>query len=123
MARIAGVNLPNKRIEIALTYVYGIGRSLSRKMLDELNIDINTKADELTEIDLNRLRDSISKILTEGELKRHIQGNIKRLVDAGSYRGFRHRRGLPVRGQRTRKNARTRKGKRKTVANKKMVTK
>ncbi|KKQ71940.1 MAG: 30S ribosomal protein S13, small subunit ribosomal protein S13 [Candidatus Peregrinibacteria bacterium GW2011_GWC2_39_14] len=123
MARIAGVNLPNKRIEIALTYVYGIGRSLSRKMLDELNIDIDTKADELTEIDLNRLRDSISKILTEGELKRHIQGNIKRLVDAGSYRGFRHRRGLPVRGQRTRKNARTRKGKRKTVANKKMVTK
>ena len=94
MARIAGVNLPNKRIEIALTYVYGIGRSLSRKMLDELNIDIDTKADELTEIDLNRLRDSISKILTEGELKRHIQGNIKRLVDAGSYRGFRHRRGL-----------------------------
>ncbi|HBB02536.1 MAG: 30S ribosomal protein S13, small subunit ribosomal protein S13 [Candidatus Peregrinibacteria bacterium GW2011_GWF2_38_29] len=123
MARIAGVNLPNKRIEIALTYVYGIGRSLSRKMLNDLNINIDTKADELTEIDLNRLRDSISKVLTEGELKRHIQGNIKRLVDAGSYRGFRHRRGLPVRGQRTRKNARTRKGKRKTVANKKMVTK
>lgn len=123
MARIAGVNLPNKRIEIALTYVYGIGRSLSRKILNELNIDINTKADDLTEIDLNRLRDRISKILTEGELKRHIQGNIKRLVDISSYRGFRHRRGLPVRGQKTRKNARTRKGKRKTVANKKMVTK
>ena len=124
MIRIAGVTLPKgKRIEIALTYIYGIGRSLSRKILRELNIDMDAKAEELNEVDVSRLRDRISKILTEGELKRKVQTDIKRLVDIGTYRGFRHRRGLPVRGQRTRKNARTRKGKKKTVAGKKMVTK
>ncbi len=124
MIRIAGVTLPKgKRIEIGLTYIYGIGRSLSRKILRELNIDMDAKAEELNEVDVSRLRDRISKILTEGELKRKVQTDIKRLVDIGTYRGFRHRRGLPVRGQRTRKNARTRKGKKKTVAGKKMVTK
>jgi len=124
MIRIAGVTLPKgKRIEIALTYIYGIGRPLSRKILRELNINMDTKTEELSEVDVNRLRDRISKIPTEGELKRKIQSDIKRLIEIGTYRGFRHRRGLPVRGQRTRKNARTRKGKKKTVAGKKMVTK
>lgn len=124
MIRIAGVTLPKgKRIEVALTYLYGIGRSLSKKILTELNINLDARVEELSEIDLNRLRDRLGKIILEGELKRRVQSDIKRLVDIGAYRGFRHRRGLPVRGQRTRKNARTRKGKKKTVAGKKMVTK
>ncbi|MBI5152205.1 30S ribosomal protein S13 [Candidatus Peregrinibacteria bacterium] len=124
MIRLAGVTLPKgKRIEIGLTYIYGIGRSLSRKILQELNINMDSRVEELSEIDVNRLRDRIAKIPVEGDLKRKVQGDIKRLVDIGTYRGFRHRRGLPVRGQRTRKNARTRKGKKKTVAGKKMVTK
>lgn len=124
MIRLAGITLPKgKRIEIGLTYIYGIGRSLSRKILQELNINMDARVEELSEIDVNRLRDRLAKIPVEGDLKRKVQGDIKRLVDIGTYRGFRHRRGLPVRGQRTRKNARTRKGKKKTVAGKKMVTK
>lgn len=122
--RIAGVNLPQKkRIEIALTYVYGVGRPLARRILKDLNINMDTHVEQVEESALNRLRERIDKILTEGELKRQIQLNIKRLQDVGSYRGYRHRKGLPVRGQRTKTNARTRKGKRKTVANKKIATK
>lgn len=124
MARIAGVNLPKeKRIEVGLTYILGIGRSMSSKILKELAINLDTKVQDLSETDVNRLRERIAKMLTEGDLRRKIQLDIKHLVDTGSYRGMRHRRGLPVRGQRTRKNARTRKGKKKTVANKKIVTK
>lgn len=124
MARIAGINLPKeKRIEVGLTYIYGIGRKISRKILKELNINMDTQVKDLSEIDVNRLRDRISKISTEGELRRKVAMDIKRLQDVGSYRGYRHRRGLPVRGQRTKTNARTRKGKKKTVANKKVVTK
>lgn len=124
MARIAGVNLPKeKRVEVGLTYILGIGRSMSSKILKELSINLDTKVQDLSETDVNRLRERIAKMLTEGDLRRKIQLDIKHLVDTGSYRGMRHRRGLPVRGQRTRKNARTRKGKKKTVANKKIVTK
>ncbi len=124
MARIAGVNLPKeKRIEVGLTAVYGIGRSLSRKILKETNISLDTKVDNLTEEQINRLRDRIEKLPVEGDLRRKHQLDIKRLQEIGSYRGFRHRRNLPVRGQKTKKNARTRKGKKKTVANKKAVTK
>ena len=124
MARIAGVNLPKeKRIEVGLTAVYGIGRSLSRKILKEANINFDTKVDSLTEEQVNRLRDRIEKLPVEGDLRRKHQLDIKRLQEIGSYRGFRHRKNLPVRGQKTKKNARTRKGKKKTVANKKAVTK
>ncbi len=124
MARIAGVNLPKeKRIQIGLTYIFGIGKSISTKMLDDLNIDMNKKVQDLTEEEVNKLREKITKFATEGDLRRKTQMDIKHLVDTGTYRGFRHRRGLPVRGQKTRKNARTRKGKKKTVANKKVVTK
>lgn len=124
MARIAGVNLPKeKRVEVGLTYILGIGRSMSKKILMELRIDLNTKVQDLTEDEVNKLRERISKIQTEGDLRRKVQMDIKHLVDTGTYRGLRHRRGLPVRGQKTRKNARTRKGKKKTVANKKVVTK
>lgn len=124
MARIAGVNLPKeKRVEVGLTYILGIGRSMSKKILAELRINPNTKVQELTEDQVNKLRERISKLQTEGDLRRKVQMDIKHLVDTGTYRGLRHRRGLPVRGQKTRKNARTRKGKKKTVANKKVVTK
>lgn len=124
MARIAGVNLPKeKRIEVGLTAIYGIGRSMARKILKETNISLDTKVDGLTEDQVNRLRERIEKLAVEGDLRRKIQLDIKRLQEIGSYRGFRHRRNLPVRGQKTRKNARTRKGKKKTVANKKAVTK
>ncbi|KKP39053.1 MAG: 30S ribosomal protein S13, small subunit ribosomal protein S13 [Candidatus Peregrinibacteria bacterium GW2011_GWF2_33_10] len=125
MARIAGVNLPkNKRIEIALTYVAGIGRSLSRKILTELRIDVNLKADDLTEDELQKVRDYLAKnVVTEGDLRRKVSMDIKRLQDVGCYRGFRHRLRLPVRGQRTKTNARTKRGKRTTVANKKTITK
>ncbi len=124
MARIAGVNLPKeKRVEVGLTYILGIGRSMSKKILTELNIGLNIKVQDLTEDQVNKLRERISKIQTEGDLRRKVQLDIKHLVDTGTYRGLRHRRGLPVRGQKTRKNARTRKGKKKTVANKKVVTK
>lgn len=124
MARIAGVNLPKeKRVEVGLTYILGIGRSMSKKILTELRINLNTKVQDLTEDQVNKLRERISKLQTEGDLRRKVQMDIKHLVDTGTYRGLRHRRGLPVRGQKTRKNARTRKGKKKTVANKKVVTK
>ena len=124
VARIAGVTLPKeKRVAIGLTAIYGIGRSLSIRILHEININPDTRVGELTDDQLNILRERISKIQAEGDLRRKIQMDIKRLQEIGSYRGFRHRKGLPVRGQGTRKNARTRKGKRKTVANKKVVTK
>ncbi|HCW32702.1 MAG: 30S ribosomal protein S13, small subunit ribosomal protein S13 [Candidatus Peregrinibacteria bacterium GW2011_GWE2_39_6] len=112
MVRIAGVNLPNeKRITIALTYVYGIGRSLSRKILTELNISENVRTKDLSEIDEKKLREAIDKVPTEGDLRRKKTLDIKRLQEIGSYRGFRHRRRLPSRGQKTRCNARTLRGK------------
>jgi small subunit ribosomal protein S13 len=119
MARIAGVDLPRgKRIEIGITYVYGIGLSTSHKLLRIAQIDQNTKTDDLTETQVVRLRDVIAKELpgrVEGDLRRQVALNIKRLMEIGTYRGLRHRRGLPVRGQRTRTNARSRRGPRKTV--------
>lgn len=122
--RIASVNLPKeKRIEVGLTAIYGIGRKLSLKMLRELNINPDTKVQDVSEADAQKLRDRIAKIQTEGDLRRKIQLDIKHLMDVGTYRGYRHKKGLPVRGQKTKKNARTRKGKKKTVANKKMATK
>lgn len=124
MARIAGVNLPKeKRVAIGITAIYGIGRHLSARILKETNISPDTKVGELTEEQVARLRERIEKMPVEGDLRRRTQMDIKRLQEIGSYRGFRHRRGLPVRGQKTRKNARTRKGRKKTVANKKVVTK
>jgi small subunit ribosomal protein S13 len=124
MARIAGVNLPKeKRIEIALTSIYGIGRRLSLKIIADAKIDKDTKIKDLTDHEISILRDIIVKLITEGDLKRKIAMDIKRLQETGSQRGYRHKRGLPVRGQRTRQNARTRKGKKKTIANKKTVTK
>ncbi len=123
MARIAGVDLPrNKRIEVALTYLYGIGRSTSRSVLTKLSLSMDTKTDQLTEEELGRLRDHIEKNFPiEGELRRTVTLNIKRLMDLGVYRGIRHRKGLPVRGQRTHTNSRTRKGPRKTVAVRKQL--
>jgi small subunit ribosomal protein S13 len=121
MARIAGVDLPrDKRVEIGLTYIYGIGRKTANQILSEAGIDRNTRVTDLTEEEVIRLRDLIDKNLkVEGDLRREIALNIKRLVEIGCYRGIRHRRGLPVRGQRTKTNARTRKGPRRTVAGKK----
>ena len=123
MARIAGVDLPrNKRVEIGLTYIFGIGRSTSKKISDAVRIDPNLRTDKLTEDDVSKLRAIIEKQHTvEGDLRREISLNIKRLVDLGTYRGIRHRKNLPVRGQKTQSNARTRKGPRKTVAGKKSV--
>lgn len=116
MARLAGVQLPlEKRIEIGLTYIYGIGRPLSKTILNELNINLDTKVKDLTEADLAKLRDALTKIITEGDLRRKVQTDVKRLQDIGSYRGFRHKRRLPVRGQRTKTNARTKRGKKVTV--------
>lgn len=124
MARISGVNLPpNKRVEVALTYLYGIGRSLSRKILSELKINMDTKVKDLSDPDTMKLRDYIAKFPVEDDLRRKIQLDIKRLMEINAYRGIRHRKKLPVRGQRTRKNARTRKGRKKTVAGKKKVIK
>jgi small subunit ribosomal protein S13 len=124
MVRIAGVNLPNeKRIEVGLVAIFGIGRQLSVSILKEANIDVNTKVKDLTENEQTALREIISKLNIEGDLRRKVTMDIKRLQEIGSYRGYRHKRGLPVRGQRTRKNCRTRKGKKKTVANKKVTTK
>ena len=120
MARIAGVDIPNdKRVVIALTYIYGIGKSTSEKVLEETKIDENIRVKDLSEEQMNAIRKAIDKIKVEGDLRREVQLNIKRLMEIGCYRGIRHRKGLPVRGQRTRTNARTRKGKAKTVANKK----
>lgn len=120
MARIAGVDLPrNKRVVIGLTSIFGIGVSTSKSILIKLGINENTKVSALTDEEVNKIRTEIGFIKIEGALKSEVQMNIKRLIDIGTYRGKRHRRGLPVRGQRTRTNARTRKGKRKTVAGKK----
>jgi small subunit ribosomal protein S13 len=121
LARIAGIDLPkNKRVEIALTYIYGIGRSTSQKILAESGVDMNTRTDNLTESEVARIREYIDKnIKVEGDLRRDVSMNIKRLMDLGCYRGLRHRKGLPVRGQRTKTNARTRKGPARTVAGKK----
>ncbi len=117
MARIAGVNIPReKRVEIGLTYIYGVGRSTSRKILDELGIDKDTYVRDLTDEEITRLRDYLDRnLLVEGDLRRGRTQNIKRLMEIGCYRGLRHRRGMPVRGQRTKTNARTRKGPRRTV--------
>ncbi len=115
MFRISGVVLPgNKRIEISLTYVKGIGRSLSRRILSELNVDMNTKADALSEADQARIRGRVEKELTEGELVRKVSLDVKRLQDIGTWRGGRHRKKLPARGQTSRRNARTKRGKKKT---------
>ena len=121
MARIAGVDLPNeKRVEIALTYIFGIGLTTSRKILADTGINPDTRAKDLTEDDISKLREYIEKNLqVEGDRRRAVAFDIKRLIEIGSYRGTRHRKGLPVRGQRSKTNARTRKGPRKTMANKK----
>jgi small subunit ribosomal protein S13 len=121
MVRVVGVDIPDsKRLEISLTYIFGIGRKLSNDIIDTLGLDPNMRAHRLTEDDIARLNQLIpSRYAVEGDLRRQIQNNIKRLISIHSYRGMRHRLSLPVRGQRTRSNARTRKGKRKTVANKK----
>ncbi|MFV0504082.1 MAG: 30S ribosomal protein S13 [Lachnospirales bacterium] len=121
MARIAGVDLPReKRVEVGLTYVYGIGRKSSQRILAEANVDKNVRIKDLTDDEVGRIRDIIDKSQTvEGDLRREIALNIKRLSEIGCYRGIRHRRGLPVRGQKTKTNARTRKGPKRTVANKK----
>lgn len=124
MARIAGINLPKeKRVEVGLTAIFGIGRSQSITILKETNINPDTKVGQLSEQQLSLLRETIEKMNMEGDLRRRSQMDIKRLQEIGTYRGFRHRKGLPVRGQKTKKNARTRKGKKKTVANKKIATK
>jgi len=125
MARIAGVDIPDKkRGEISLTYIYGIGRSASRQILTKAGVGYDKKVVDWTDEDASAIRAVISnEFTTEGALRSEVQLNIKRLMDIGCYRGLRHRKGLPVRGQRTKNNTRTRKGKRKTVANKKKVTK
>jgi len=125
MARIAGIDLPkNKRGEIGLTYIFGIGRSNSRKILTDAGVDFNKKVQDWTDDEQTRIRNVINdKFKVEGALRSEVQMNIKRLMDIGSYRGIRHRSGLPLRGQRTKNNARTRKGKKKTVANKKKAPK
>lgn len=121
MARIAGIDLPrNKRIEVALTYIYGVGRPTSQEILSKAGVDFNTRSDNLTEEEVAKIRKVIdTEFKVEGDLRRDVTMNIKRLMDLGCYRGLRHRRGLPVRGQKTKTNARTRKGPRKTVAGKK----
>ena len=121
MARIAGVDLPReKRVEIGLTYIYGIGRASSIKILEKANVNPDTRVRDLTDEEVGRIRDAIDETVTvEGDLRREIAMNIKRLQEIGCYRGVRHRKGLPVRGQKTKTNARTRKGPKRTVANKK----
>ncbi len=121
MARIAGIDLPrNKRIEVALTYIFGVGRSLSQDVLQKAGVEPNTRTDDLTDAEVGKIREVLDGgYQVEGDLRRVVSTNIKRLMDLGCYRGLRHRRGLPVRGQKTKTNARTRKGPRKTVAGKK----
>lgn len=121
MPRVIGIDIPdNKRLEVSLTYIFGIGRKLSNDICDKLNLDRNMRAHKLTQDDIARINGLLQSDYTvEGDLRRQVQNNIKRLISIHSYRGLRHRTGLPVRGQRTRTNSRTRKGKRKTVANKK----
>ena len=122
MVRIKGVDIPNeKRVEIAITYIFGIGRSLSKEILKKVNVDLNKKAKDLNEDEIVAIRDEMSKHLTEGDLRREVSINVKTKMEIGSYQGVRHRKGLPVRGQRTNRNARTRKGRGKIVANKKKV--
>jgi small subunit ribosomal protein S13 len=125
MARIAGVNVPlNKRVEVGLTYIYGIGRSTSNKLLADAGISRDTYVRDLTEDEVTKLRDAVDQLTVEGDLRRERSQNIKRLMEIGCYRGLRHRRGLPVRGQNTKTNARTRKGpKRMSIAGKKKVKK
>ncbi len=125
MARIVGVDLPrNKRLDIALTYIYGVGRATALKILDSTGIEWTKNSDDLTADDVNTLRKELeANFKVEGDLRSEVQLNVKRLMDIGCYRGIRHRVGLPVRGQSTKNNARTRKGKKKTVANKKKATK
>jgi small subunit ribosomal protein S13 len=125
MARIAGVDLPReKKLEIGLTYIYGIGRATARKILDDAGVNPEQRVRDLNDADTNRLRQAIEKdVRVEGALRTEVAMNIKRLMDIGSYRGNRHRRGLPVRGQRTHTNARTKKGPRRAIAGKKKVTK
>jgi small subunit ribosomal protein S13 len=125
MARIAGVDIPDKkRGEISLTYIYGLGRSSARAILQKAGVDVNKKVNDWSDEESNNVRSIInSEFKVEGALKSEVQLSIKRLMDIGCYRGIRHRKGLPVRGQKTKNNARTRKGKRKTVANKKKATK
>ncbi len=120
MARIKGVDIPNdKRIEVSLTYIYGIGKNLSKTILNNAKVDLNKKAKDLTDDELARIRKEIENHLVEGDLRREVNLNIKTKMEINSYQGTRHKKGLPVRGQRTSRNARTRKGKGKTIANKK----
>lgn len=124
MARIAGIDLPrNKRGVIGLTYIFGIGKSRAKEILERAQVDENKKVNDWTDDEINSIRETVATFKIEGELRSEIQLNIKRLMDIGCYRGIRHRNGLPLRGQRTKNNSRTRKGKRKTVANKKKATK
>lgn len=118
MARIAGVDIPpNKRVEVSLQYIHGIGPTLSRRILDQISVDLDAKVKDLTEEEINRIRELIDReYRVEGELRREVTLNIKRLIEVGCYRGMRHRRGLPVRGQRTRTNARSKRGPRRAVA-------
>lgn len=120
MARVAGVTLPkNKRIEVALTYVYGVGRATSNKILAKLKLNRDKRVQDMSEDEFDLIRNELRTVVVEGDKRREVAMNIKRLQDISSYRGYRHSRGLPVRGQRTKTNSRTRKGKRRTVANKK----
>ncbi len=124
MARIAGIDIPkNKRGVISLTYIYGIGRNRAKEVLAKAKVDESTKVQDWTDDEIGRIREQVGNFTIEGELRSETQLNIKRLMDIGCYRGIRHRSGLPLRGQRTKNNSRTRKGKRKTVANKKKATK
>jgi small subunit ribosomal protein S13 len=124
MARISGVDIPKqKRGEIALTYIFGVGKSRAQQILEKAGVDSNKKVSDWNDDEIGRIREAVSAYTIEGELRSEIQMSIKRLMDIGSFRGIRHRIGLPLRGQRTKNNSRTRKGKRKTVANKKKVTK
>ncbi len=124
MARIAGIDIPkNKRGVISLTYIFGIGNSRASKILDEAGVDHSKKVSDWSDEEISKIREAVGVFTIEGELRSETQLNIKRLMDIGCYRGIRHRTGLPLRGQRTKNNSRTRKGKRKTVANKKKVTK
>ena len=124
MARIAGIDIPkNKRGVISLTYIFGIGNSRASKILDSAGVDPSKKVSDWSDAEISKIREAVGAFTIEGELRSETQLNIKRLMDIGCYRGIRHRTGLPLRGQRTKNNSRTRKGKRKTVANKKKVTK
>lgn len=116
MVRLAGVQIPmEKRIEVGLTYIYGVGRPLAKTILNELNISLDKKVKDLTEDDLSKLRDALTKVRNEGDLRRKVQMDVKRLQDIASYRGYRHKKRLPVRGQRTKTNARTKRGRRMTM--------